>query len=275
MDGLDLHEVDHMFSCCEPCVKNRRWKQIILVISFVLVTVDVVTDWLNWIQWSGVGGYDQYYFASIFERVFLCVAAVGTGLWIIELLVIVRKWINIYQEQPERIPPKYGRNFHEYLPKPDVNDSLSKQKVRNCSGPEVRNYRELEVKKNNEHLFDPEVKIYPDPGTNEEEEEESTNESPSEPDIRNHKKCLSEQEIQKCTESELGPEGTNYNKSLSKPEVKNHDKPPSETEIRNRGKLLSYLEVRDNDEPPSGPESTNDNKLLSEPEVRNDYKTSI
>ena len=22
MDGLDLHEVGHIFSCCEPCVKN-------------------------------------------------------------------------------------------------------------------------------------------------------------------------------------------------------------------------------------------------------------
>ena len=102
LDFLTLHEFGHMFSCCEPCVRNRRWKQMILIISFVLMTFDVVTDWLNWIEWKEVGGYDQYYFASIFQKIFLCVAAVGTGLWIVELFVIVKKWNNTYNKFPGR-----------------------------------------------------------------------------------------------------------------------------------------------------------------------------
>ena len=129
MDGLDLHEVGQVFSCCEPCVRNKRCKQIILVLTFVLMTFDTVTDWINWVQWSRVGGYDMYYFASIFERVFLCVAAVGTELWIIEVFVTIKKWINIYQENHQRSPPKYERKFHEFLPNPVVNYSLSKQEV--------------------------------------------------------------------------------------------------------------------------------------------------
>ena len=83
MDGLDLHKVGHIFSCCEPCVKNKRCKQIMLVVTFLLITFDTVTDWINWIEWIGLGGYDQYYFVSIFQKFFLTVAAVGKdfGYW--------------------------------------------------------------------------------------------------------------------------------------------------------------------------------------------------
>ena len=66
-----LHEVGQVFSCCELCVENKRCHLIILVVTFVLMTFDMITDWINWIEWYGIGGYDQYFFASMFETVFL------------------------------------------------------------------------------------------------------------------------------------------------------------------------------------------------------------
>ena len=261
MDALDLHEVGHVFSCCEPCARNRRWKQIILVISFVLVTVDVVTDWINWVQWSGVGGYDQYYFASIFERVFLCVAAVGTGLWIIELFVIVKKWINTKHQHPKEIPPKYRRNFYNYLPKPEVNFSLSKQEV-DYTDPEVRKYGEPEVKNNIEHLFELEVKNHPESGKNEDEKE----------DTKNCNKSVSGREFIEYTESEM----SNYSK-FSGLELINHNELVPELNVNCNECPLdvqndNYLEVTNEDKPLSEPEVKIDGKLSPEPEskVRND-----
>ena len=288
MDTLDLHEVGHMFSCCEPCVRNRRWKQVILVISFVLVTVDVVTDWINWVQWSGVGGYDQYYFASIFERVFLCVAAVGTGLWIIELFVIVKKWINTKHQHPKEIPPKYRRNFYNYLPKPEVNFSLSKLEV-DYSDPEVRKYGEPEVKNNIDHLFELEVKNHPESGKNEDEKEDTKNCNKSlsgrefieplntEPEMRNYSKFSGLELVPElnvnCNECPLDVQNDNYL------EITNEDKPLSEPEVKMDGKLPPEPESKvnnDEDKPPSEPEpkGRNEDKRPSEPEpkVRNEDK---
>ena len=120
MDGLPpLHEVGQVFSCCELCVENKRCHLIILVVTFVLMTFDMITDWINWIEWYGIGGYDQYFFASMFETVFLCVAAVGTGLWIMEVCLIVKKLINIRRESLGRKTSTDHRNFNNYLPKPE------------------------------------------------------------------------------------------------------------------------------------------------------------
>ena len=121
LEALTLHEVGHIFSCCESCVKNKRCKQIILVVTFVLMTFDVVTDWLNWLEWREVGGYDQYYFVSIFQKFFLTVAAVGTGLWILELFVLIKSFINFSHEEDGLI---VQRRFHECLPEPEIPDDL-------------------------------------------------------------------------------------------------------------------------------------------------------
>ena len=303
MDSLDLHEVGHVFSCCEPCVQNRRWKQVILVISFVLVTVDVVTDWINWVQWSGVGGYDQYYFASIFERVFLCVAAVGTGLWIIELFVIVKKWINTKHQHPKEIQPKYRRNFYNYLPKPEVNFSLSVD----YTDPEVRKDGEPEVKNNIEHLFELEVKNHPESGKNEDDKEDAKNCNKSlsgrefieytEPEmsnyskssgleLRNYNELVPELNVD-CTECPLDVQNDNYlavtneDKPLSEPEVKIDGKPPSEPEpkIRNEDKPSFEPEpkIRNEDKPsPEAEPIRNEDKPPSEPEPKiiNEDKSS-
>ena len=136
-----MHEVGHMFSCCKPCVRNKRCKQIILLISFLLITVDVVTDWISWAEWSKVGGYDQYYFVSIFQKAFLCVAAVGTGLWIIEVFIITKMFINICREYPERNRSLDQMDFHKCLPKPGdfLDNVLSKQDIGNCNRQKIRN----------------------------------------------------------------------------------------------------------------------------------------
>ena len=269
MDGLDLHEVGHMFSCCEPCVRNKRCKQIIFVISFVLITVDVITDWLNWVQWSGVGGYDQYYFASIFETTFLCVAAVGTGLWVIEVLVIVKKWINNNRQHIPRIPLKYGKNLHEYLPKPEINFSLSEQ--------EVRKYAELEVKDNNEHLFEMELKNHSEPEKNKGEElapEFKVNGNDVQNNI-NDDKPPSGSEVKNNDKPSSGSEGTNDDKLPSESEVKNDDKPPSGSEVKNDDKPPSGSEGTHDDKPLFKPDGQNNNKSSSEQEVENDEKPSF
>ena len=80
----------------------------------------MITDWINWAEWSKVGGYDQYYFASIFQKIFLCVAAVGTGLLIIEVFVIIKKWINIYRKPLERNGTMDHKDFDESASEPEV-----------------------------------------------------------------------------------------------------------------------------------------------------------
>ena len=60
---------------------------------------DLVTDWINWKQWSEVGGYNMYGVAYIFTTTFLCVASVGSALWIIETIIIVVKLYWIYKKK--------------------------------------------------------------------------------------------------------------------------------------------------------------------------------
>ena len=80
-------------SQCGICTKKEQLKIGILTISFILGTVDMVTDWINWNQWRSVGGFDQHYFVYIFSTAFLCATAAGTFLWTIEVfLMIHRSW---------------------------------------------------------------------------------------------------------------------------------------------------------------------------------------
>ena len=75
----------------ELCTKQELLKIGVLIISFILGTVDMVTDWINYIQWSSVGGYDQYYFVFILTTTFLCASLVGTALWIFEVFLTIKR----------------------------------------------------------------------------------------------------------------------------------------------------------------------------------------
>ena len=92
--ALDL---SHMCTCSEPCVTNTRYLQVILIVTFILSTFDLITNWINWKQWSDVGGYDQHRIVYIFTTAFLCVALFGTVLWIIETICIVVKLFCIHR----------------------------------------------------------------------------------------------------------------------------------------------------------------------------------
>ena len=80
-----LDSCDNVFSQCDMPTKKELLKISFLITSFILGTVDLITDWINWKQWSSVGGYDQHYLMHIFQTTFLCAAVVGTILWIIRL----------------------------------------------------------------------------------------------------------------------------------------------------------------------------------------------
>ena len=90
------------FSQCGMCTKKEQLKIGVLIISFILGTVDMVTDWINYIQWSSVGGYDQYHFAFIFQTTFLCAAVAGSILWAIEVLLMMNRSRVFLQRRLER-----------------------------------------------------------------------------------------------------------------------------------------------------------------------------
>ena len=74
---------------------NLRRKQVVLIITFLLMTFDMVTNWFNWKQWSVLGGYNEYEFFHIFATSFLVVTAVGTILWALKTVVIVSKFPSV------------------------------------------------------------------------------------------------------------------------------------------------------------------------------------
>ena len=61
------------------------------------MTFDLVTDWINWKQWSEVGGYNWHHLVYIIQIAFLCVASVGTALWTIETITIILKLFDIHR----------------------------------------------------------------------------------------------------------------------------------------------------------------------------------
>ena len=107
-----------MFSRCELCIKQELLKMLILIVSFIFGTVDLVTDWINFIQWSSVGGYDQYNFVSIFQTTFLFAAFAGTILWTIEVALLVvrsRECIQRYRERYIVGIRRGERNVYKWL----------------------------------------------------------------------------------------------------------------------------------------------------------------
>ena len=242
MDALPpLQEIGNFFSCCELCTENRRCHLVILVITFVLMTFDMITDWINWIEWYGIGGYDQYFFASVFETIFLCVAVVSTVLWIVEVIVIIKKWINIYRKRPQRKPTTNAQNFF----------------------------------KNYECMLESEVKNYL-----EDEEENSFKHSSSESDNRNYVKSLSKQESTKHTQPQIRkhvqnevrncePEVSNHKGSAFELEMMNNIKSLFKPEITNNNGSAFVPQVTDNKEPPCEPELLTYKEFPSQPEARN------
>ena len=86
-----LDSFDSVFECFELCTKQELLKLGFLIISFILGTVDMVTDWINWKRWSSFGGYSQYYFIYIFQTAFLCAAVVGSILWTAEVFLMIKR----------------------------------------------------------------------------------------------------------------------------------------------------------------------------------------
>ena len=72
-----------------------RCKRVVPIITFLLMTFDMVTDWFNWKQWSVLEGYNEYEFFHIFATAFLVVAAVGTILWVLKTVAIVAKFPSV------------------------------------------------------------------------------------------------------------------------------------------------------------------------------------
>ena len=104
-----------IFSQCGMCTKKEQLRIAVLIISFILGTVDMVTDWINYIQWKSVGGYDQHYFVYIFTTTFLCAASVGTVLWMIEVIIMIHRSWKFIQRHQNQSNTKVRRNVQEPL----------------------------------------------------------------------------------------------------------------------------------------------------------------
>ena len=244
MDALPpLHEVGNVFSCCELCTANKRCHLIILAITFLLMTFDMVTDWINWAEWYGVGGYDQYFFANMFEKIFLGVAMAGTVLWIIEVFIIAKKWIKLIHKHPESNTTKEEGGFDEFLPKPEIPETPLEPELLHCNDSSVQNDSKLMSK----------LEVEKSPPTKINEEEECSSQSSFTSDTRNLTKSLSE------------PEVVIHNEFPSESEVANHiedsPKPNINKESAPKPKVIN------NNESQSEAETTDSNKSPCEPKV--------
>ena len=170
MDVLSMvHDFGNVFSCCERCTKNKRCKQTILVITFILMSFDLVTDWINWKLWLEVGGYSFHYLVFVFKTTFLCVAVVGTVIYTTETIVIVLKLFRIHRMETIDIE------------NPSDERRVSPQEIRGFCEQEIKvNEAEIAVKK---IIEEQEKKVYPidksPPGKvrdGSEEQEETLNE---------------------------------------------------------------------------------------------------
>ena len=73
--------------------RNFWCKQVVVAVTFLLTTFNVVTDWLNWKQRSVLGGYNLYEVFHIFSTAFLAVAVAGTILLILKIVAIAFKYL--------------------------------------------------------------------------------------------------------------------------------------------------------------------------------------
>ena len=66
-----LQSFDSVLGCFELCTKHELLKIGVIIISLILGTIDMVTDWINLIQWRSVGGYAQHASVDRFQSVYL------------------------------------------------------------------------------------------------------------------------------------------------------------------------------------------------------------
>ena len=107
-----LDSCDNVFSQCDMLTKKELLKISFLITSFILGTVDLITDWINWKQWSSVGGYDQHYLMHIFQTTFLCAAVVGTILWTVELFLTIIRTYESFPRHQKRSKPRMKSHEH-------------------------------------------------------------------------------------------------------------------------------------------------------------------
>ena len=104
----------------------------------------MVTDWINWQQWTEVGGYDQHHFAYIFQTAFLCVAGVGTVLWTTEAIIIVTKFLlirRVEKDDAENPPDLEDSEEQEINPEEPV---ISPENIKEGSDKEEESIHDIE-----------------------------------------------------------------------------------------------------------------------------------
>ena len=149
MDVLStVHDFGNVLSCCEGHMKNKRCKQVILVITFILMTFDLVTDWINWKQWSEVGGYNWHHLVFIFRSSFLSVASTGTVLWITETITIVVKLFRIHRSDSENMEDARGTREQEGQVK-KLEIEKCTETLKDDSEEKVESFNEIEESQEN------------------------------------------------------------------------------------------------------------------------------
>ena len=98
-----------IFSLCGLCTEKQRLQIVVPIVSYILETVDMVTDWMNWNQWRSVGGYNLYHFVFIFQTTFLRAAAMGTLLWTIQVILIIHKCRQFIRTNRNRYRNRFRR----------------------------------------------------------------------------------------------------------------------------------------------------------------------
>ena len=92
------------------------------------MTFDLVTDWINWKQWSEVGGYNWHHLVFIFRSSFLSVASAGTVLWITETIIIIVKLFSIHRIERSDI-----KNLEDARGTREQEGQVKKHKIEKCT----------------------------------------------------------------------------------------------------------------------------------------------
>ncbi len=86
-----LSFIQTIVNCAECCLKESKGKLVVAVITFVLQTIDVITDWVNWKNWHLVVNREAHHSLGRYVAVFRVVAICSSVLWGLELIIFVAK----------------------------------------------------------------------------------------------------------------------------------------------------------------------------------------
>ena len=178
------------------------------------MTFDLVTDWINWKQWSEVGGYTGHHFIFMFRTTFLCVAVVGTVIYITETFTIVVKIFRIHKmetsdvENPSherQVSPRGIRGFCEQQEiKVDEKEKAVK-KIREEQGEKSSPEKLGDENEEEEQKLDEGEKSSPEKlGDENEEEEEKLNKGNSSPENVGDGSKEEEEKLDEGENSSLG-----------------------------------------------------------------------